>query len=132
MRSHAAILTWCLLIAGGALAADIDGKWYSERKLERDGQSFVVKTTLDLKSAGGKLTGTVTTSFGEKEMPPAEIRDGKLDGNKFSFITIASFGGNEYKTKYEGSVDGATLKGTALREGGQGGGQPRPFEAKRK
>jgi hypothetical protein len=122
----------CLLLAGTALAAGIDGKWYAERKMERDGQSFVVKTTLDLKSSGNKLTGTVTTSFGEKELPPAEVKDGKLDGNKFSFTTIARFGDNEFKTKYEGTVDGDTIKGTAMREGGQGGGQPRPFEARRK
>ena len=32
-------------------------------------------------------------------------------------------------TKYEGTVEGDTLKGTTLREGGPG--EPRPFEAKK-
>jgi hypothetical protein len=32
-------------------------------------------------------------------------------------------------TKYEGTVDGAVLKGTSVREGGQAA--PRPFEAKK-
>ena len=33
-------------------------------------------------------------------------------------------------TAYEGTVEGDTIKGTSVREGGQG--QPRPFEAKKK
>lgn len=132
MKILAIVLVGILTIAGAALAAGIDGKWYAERKMERDGQAFTIKQTFDLKSAGNKLTGTVTVAFGDSEPRSMEIKDGKLEGNKFSFTTVASFNGNEFKSKYEGALDGDTLKGTTMREGGQGGGQPRPFEAKRK
>jgi hypothetical protein len=132
VKTFVLVLICCLLVAGAAFAAGIDGKWYSERKMERDGQSMTIKQTYDLKSSGDKLTGSVTVAFGDMEPRSIDIKDGKIDGNKFSFSTVMEFNGNQMKTKYEGTVDGDTIKGTALREGGQGGGQPRPFEAKRK
>ncbi len=57
-----------------------------------------------------------------------EIQDGKIEGNKFAFSTVFSTPNGEYKTAYEGTVEGDILKGSAGREGGQS----RPFEAKRK
>jgi hypothetical protein len=132
MKTFAITLICIALLAGAAFAAGLDGKFYSERKMERDGQSFVIKQTFDLKTKGDKLTGSVTVAFGEMEPRSMDIKDGKVDGNKFSFTVVANMNGNEFKSKYEGTIDGDTIKGTALREGGQGGGQPRPFEAKRK
>lgn len=119
-------LTLCLL-GGIALAAAIDGKWVSERKMERDGQSFTIKQTFDLKSDGAKLTGTVTMAFGDMEPRSMPVGDGKIDGAKFSFSTTMSTPNGEFKTVYNGTVEGDMLKGTAAREGGQ----ERPFEAKR-
>lgn len=132
MKTFTVILTCCLLFAGFALGAGVDGKWYSERKMERDGQSFSIKQTFDLKSDRGKLTGKMTMAFGDQEPRSIDIKEGKVDGNKFSFLAVMDMQGNEIKIKYEGTIDGDTMKGTSLREGGQGGGQPRPFEAKRK
>ena len=117
-----------LLLAGTALGAGIDGKWVSERTFERDGQSFKMTQTFDLKSDGDKLTGTVSMAFGDREPRTSEIKDGKIDGNKFSFKTVFSTPNGEFTTTYEGTVEGDTLKGTTSREGGEG----RPFEAKRK
>ncbi|MBA3974191.1 MAG: hypothetical protein C0504_08250 [Candidatus Solibacter sp.] len=122
------ILSLMLCLLGGlALAAGIDGKWVSERKMERDGQSFTIKQTFDLKSDGAKLTGTVTMAFGDMEPRSMPVSDGKLDGAKFSFSTTMSTPNGEFKTVYTGTVEGDMLKGTAAREGGQ----DRPFEAKR-
>lgn len=115
------------LLASSAFAASIDGKWRSERKMERDGQSLTITQNMSLKSDGSKLTGTVSTQFGENEMPPVEIKDGKIDGNKFSFTTTLSTPNGDFKMMYSGTVDGDMMKGTAEREGGQA----RPFEAKR-
>lgn len=116
-----------LLFAGAALAASIDGKWVSERKMERDGQSFTITSKMNLKSDGAKLTGTVATSFGEQDGPVAEITNGKVDGNKFSFSTTMSTPNGDFKMNWTGTVEGDTMKGTSEREGGQS----RPFEAKR-
>jgi hypothetical protein len=128
MKVLTTILVSFFLLAGVALAAAIDGKWVSERKMERDGQSITITQTFDLKADGGKVTGTLTMAFGDMEPRKAEIKDGKIDGNKFSFSTVMSTPNGEFKTVYEGTVEGDLLKGTAAREGGQS----RPFEAKKK
>lgn len=117
-----------LLLAGLAAAASIDGKWVSERKMNRDGQEFTIIQTFDLKSDGSTLTGKLSMQFGDMEPREIEIKDGKIDGNKFSFTTTMSTPNGEFKSIYNGTVEGETLKGTSEREGGQA----RPFEAKRK
>jgi hypothetical protein len=117
-----------LLLAASVFAGPIDGKWVSERKMERDGQSMTIVQTFDLKADGTKLTGTFAMKFGEMELPSSQIKDGKIEGNKFSFTTVMSTPNGDMKVNYTGSVDGDTIKGNAEREGGQA----RPFEAKKK
>lgn len=121
------LLVSLLLLAGVVFAGPIDGKWVSERKMERDGQSMTIVQIFELKEEGGKVTGKFSMKFGEMEPPPGEIKDGKLDGNKFSFSTMISTPNGDMKTMYSGTVEGSVLKGNAEREGGQA----RPFEAKK-
>lgn len=117
-----------LSLAGPAFADAIDGKWVAERKMERDGQSFTIVQTLDLKAEASKLTGKMAMQFGDQEPRSVEIQDGKIDGAKFSFNTVMSTPNGDFKIAYSGTVEGDMLKGTSEREGGQS----RPFEAKRK
>ena len=128
MKTMAAVLACIVLLTGAALAASIDGKWVAERKIERDGNSFTIIQTFDLKADGDRLGGEMTMSFGDMEPRTSKIVDGKLDGNKFSFATVVETPNGEMKFSYEGTLEGDTLKGTSSREGGQS----RPFEAKRK
>ena len=116
-----------LLFMATAIAGPIDGKWVAERKMERDGQAMTIVQTFELKEEGGKVTGKFSMKFGEMEPPASEIKDGKLDGNKFSFSTTISTPNGDMKTLYSGTVEGAVMKGNAEREGGQA----RPFEAKK-
>lgn len=116
-----------LLLAGVVFAGPIDGKWVAERKMERDGQAMTIVQTFELKEEGGKVTGKFSMKFGEMEPPASEVKDGKLDGNKFSFSTTISTPNGDMKTMYSGTVEGAVMKGNAEREGGQA----RPFEAKK-
>jgi hypothetical protein len=127
MNRFLSLAASALLLAASALAGPIDGKWVSERKMERDGQSFTIVQTFELKAEGDKLTGKFSMKFGEMEPPPGDIKDGKIDGNKFSFTTTMSTPNGDMKMTYNGTVDGAVIKGTAEREGGQA----RPFEAKK-
>ncbi|HNY40214.1 MAG TPA: hypothetical protein PKJ41_07455 [Bryobacteraceae bacterium] len=127
MKTLVSISLMLCLLCGIAFAAAIDGKWYSERKMNRDGQEFVIKTTFDLKSDGAKLTGTLTMAFGDMEPRSIPISDGKIDGAKFSFTTVMQTPNGEFKSTYDGTVEGDMIKGTSAREGGE----PRPFEAKR-
>jgi hypothetical protein len=127
MRLFIIVVCLCLL-ASLVFAASIDGKWVSERKMERDGNTFTIVQTFDLKSEGDKLTGEITMQFGDMEPRTMKVDDGKIDGNKFSFSTTFETPNGEMKVMYEGTVEGDTLKGTSTREGGPS----RPFEAKRK
>ncbi len=128
MKTFVTILVCFCFVAGIALAASIDGKWVSERKIDRQGETLTIIQTFDLKSEGNKLTGNVSMQFGDNEPRTTEIKEGKIDGDKFSFATVMSTPNGDFKIVYEGTVEGDTLKGTATREGGQS----RPFEAKRK
>jgi hypothetical protein len=128
MRVVIAVSVCFLLLAGVALAAAIDGSWISVRKVERDGQAFTITQTFDLKADGSKLTGVITMAFGDMEPMKTDIKDGKIDGAKFTFSTTMSTPNGDFKMVFAGTVEGDTLKGTAEREGGQA----RPFEAKRK
>ncbi len=126
MKVLTTILVCFFLLTGVSLAASIDGKWVSERKFERGGESMTIKSTFELKAEGNTLTGTVVTVFGEKEIPKRDITEGKIDGDKFSFAVVVSGPRGEMKTVYEGTVEGDTLKGTATGARGSN-----PFEAKR-
>jgi len=135
MKTVICLSLMLMLVCGIALAADINGKYVAEQKITPPGggEERVVRTTFDLKTAGDVLTGTVTGGGrrgGGEPPPPAEIKEGKVDGSKFSFKTLTpGRDGAEVTTVYEGTVEGDTLKGTRVRQGGQG--QPQPFEAKK-
>ena len=68
MRLLIAVLVYVFLLAGVGIAAEIDGKWIAERKLERDGQSITIKQTFDLKSEGEKLIVKLSIAFGDQAM----------------------------------------------------------------
>jgi hypothetical protein len=47
---------------------------------------------------------------GDAPPPPAEVMDGKVDGNNVSFTVKREMGGNTVVTKYEGVVNGDEMK----------------------
>ena len=66
---------------------------------------------------------------GKKRSGTAQIQDGKIEGNQFSFTTVQiSKKKGEQKETWQGTVDGDTLQGTRSRAGGKRG---QPFTAKR-
>lgn len=131
MKTLLSILVAFTLLAGLAFGAAIDGKWVGERKMKnRDGEEMTIVNTFDLKSDGGKITGTVSMAFGTMEPRTSEIKEGTLDGNKFMFKTVMSTPNGDFTSVYEGTVEGDTLKGTTKREGSER--PPMPFEAKKK
>lgn len=101
-----------LVVALGAFAADITGKWTYEMAGRQGGNPRPV--TLNLKADGSKLTGTVSGMMGRGGGGGApadmEIMNGKVDGDKVSFETKAEFNGNTRVTKYEGTLTGGELK----------------------
>lgn len=113
--------TVLLLTAMAAMAADaITGKWVLEQAGRGGGPATT--TTYQLKAEGAKLTGTVQfPGFGDMEAPPpAQISNGKIEGNVITFDVTREMMGNSFTQKFEGVVSGdqltiKTVTGTAKR-----------------
>ena len=116
MKKINLMIAGLLIAAVSVFAAGIDGKWTAELPGRGPDGEIKIATTFDLKSTGSTLTGTVA-SAGPRP-GSAEITDGKLTGNKFSFKTKQTTKKGEMINVWEGTVDGDTLKGSRVREGG--------------
>jgi len=101
------------VFAVAAIAADITCKWVAQVP----GRNGTMEQTFNLKQSGETLTGTISTARGDQE-----ITQGKVSGDSVSFVTVMSFGGNEMKMVYKGTVAGNEIKFTRSMEGGPGGG----------
>ena len=95
--------------ASAADAAAVAGKWTAQVP-GRDGQTREV--TFNFKTAGDKLTGTVSGRHGD-----TEITDGKVKGDEVSFDVTMTMQGNSMKMTYKGKVAGDEIKFTRQREG---------------
>jgi hypothetical protein len=112
-------ITTLILFAASltTFAASIDGKWISEREVgDADGKTYAHTTTLTLKSENGLLTGTVVSVSAapwmrENTGRSIEIKDGKVDGDKFSFKVTTESKQGERTAVYEGTVVDDHLKG---------------------
>ncbi len=117
MLHKAMVIAGALLLGAGMLLADITGKYSVE--VERPagmegrggGRMGAMQTTLDLKEDAGKLTGTAQMGTGERART-AEISNGKIEGGKFSFETSLETPMGNFTMVWEGTVEGAELKGT--------------------
>ena len=89
------------LVAGFAIAADIDGKWTGE--IDFGGQKMPVEYTF--KADGATLTGS--TQIMEN---PVNIKDGKINGNNISFSLSFGEGEQAMKIEYKGVLTGNQLK----------------------
>ena len=110
MTSFARKTTYALVLAllfaaAPVFAADVDGKWSGT--ISTPGGEFPAQ--FDLKADGAKLTGT---SAGPDGMPVA-IKDGKIEGDKITFIVSFDFGGMALDINYSGVVSSAEMKMTA-------------------
>ena len=100
-----------------AFAGTIDGKWIAEREVgAADGKTYPHTTTITLKSDGGSLTGNVVQVseapwMAETTGRAIEIKDGKVDGDKFSFKVVTENKQGERTAIYEGAIVDGQLKG---------------------
>lgn len=114
------VTTLLLVVAFVALAADVTGKWTYEQPGRGGGPGR--PTTITLKADGAKLTGSIPGMGrgGGDPPPPTDITNGKIDGNNISFEVKRNMGGNEMIIKYEGVMDGDSLKLKITRPGQDG------------
>jgi hypothetical protein len=92
-----------LLVAGFAFAADIDGKWTGQFN---SGMGDTMKMDFNFKAEGATLTGTAPGGP-EAAIP---IADGKIDGNKISFVVSTKMGEMDMKFNYKGILNGDQLE----------------------
>ncbi|MGQ9917587.1 MAG: hypothetical protein ACUVS7_09250 [Bryobacteraceae bacterium] len=85
---------------GKRAAASLAGRW---SVVARDAEGNEIRSTLDLKVEGDRLTGTLTTESGDS----APLVEGKVQGDSFSFKIYVGDGNIEVKGKLEnGKVAG--------------------------
>jgi hypothetical protein len=91
-----------MLVATPARAADVDGKWTGSV----DTPMGAIQVGFNFKADGATLMGTTTGPDGA-ELP---IKNGKIDGDKISFVVTIDFGGMAFDLNYTGVVSPDTLK----------------------
>jgi len=96
-------------------ASPIDGKW----KASMEGPQGAMELIFTFKVDGNKLTGTVTTPMGE-----SELKNGKVNGNEFSFDVDMRDDLIPHKCKLEGDV--IKMKVEMPKPGDMGGGDNPP------
>lgn len=92
-------LALCLLLFSAiAPAADVTGKWVSEMTTPNGDKR---SQTFYLKADGDKLTGAVSTNFGDEP-----FKDGSIKGDEITFTMQMG----DRKMEYHGKVEGDQLK----------------------
>jgi alpha-N-arabinofuranosidase len=94
---------------GQATTGDISGVWKSDFDSQIGHQNY----TFTFKQDGSKLTGKANSEAGDRKRE-AELKEGKVEGDKVSFVEMLSLQDNEIRISYEGklSADGNEIKFT--------------------
>ena len=96
------------------MAADVTGNWTGEFN-GPDGNGM--KIVFHFKQDGAKLTGSVDGPGGH----PLEIQDGKVEGDKLSFIIHFAGGNGDMKIAHSGTVSGNEITLEIKMDGAEGG-----------
>ena len=90
------------LLSFAAWAADVSGKWTGQMT-SPNGEGFTI--TFNFKQDGSKLTGNVQGPQGD----PIDITQGKVDGDKISFVVTIDVNGG-MKIMHDGTINGDEIK----------------------
>jgi enterochelin esterase-like enzyme len=88
-----------------AIAADLTGTW----KAEFDSQIGLQKYTYTLKQGGTNLTGKANSEVNDQNRE-AELKEGRIDGDKISFVELLNFQGNDIRISYTGAISSNEMK----------------------
>jgi len=86
-------------------AADITGKWTAEFDSEVGLQKYV----FEFKAEGSTLTGMAISNIDGAEAK-TPITEGKIDGDKISFVENLNYQGMELRIAYEGTISGDEIQ----------------------
>jgi hypothetical protein len=95
LTSLVAILAFAVLVR----AADPSGRWTATFTTEVGEQQY----TFEFKVKGSTLTGTAKSNL----LGESELQDGRVDGDKISFVENANFQGMPLKITYSGTMTSA-------------------------
>lgn len=112
LRLIGAALAAVFLTSVLAFAGDPTGTWKWSIP-GREGQPREVTLKLELKD--GLLTGNMSGFRGDMPISNASFKDDQI-----AFSVVREFQGNKIETKYDGKLDGDTIKGTVERPGRDG------------
>jgi len=93
--------TLCL-VHGLAYAAGVDGTWTASFDTQVGKQTY----TYTFKAAGAALTGTAKGDL----VTDSTLSDGKVDGNKITFVENGSYMGMPVTFNYSGEVVGDEIR----------------------
>src|SRR6476646_3527427 len=82
----------CCLCSAAAATDDLTGTW----KSEFDSQIGRQKYTYTLKQEGDKLTGKANSEVNDQKRE-VQLSEGKVDGDKVSFVEMLNFNGNDIR-----------------------------------
>ena len=88
-----------LMLAALVRAADPSGRWTATFTTEVGEQQY----TFEFKVKGSALTGTAKSNM----LGESELQEGKVDGDKISFVENANFQGMPLKITYSGTMTSA-------------------------
>ena len=92
-----ALAIFCV-VTGLAYAADVSGTWTASFDTQVGKQTY----TYTLKVDGAALTGTAKSNM----LGDATLSDGKVDGNKISFVEKGNYQGMPLQFNYTGELAG--------------------------
>ena len=94
-RLSLSLIVCALMLSGRVLAADITGKWTASFDTQIGQQDY----TYDFVVKDATLTGKFKSNLAE-----GELLEGKVDGDKVTFVEILKFEGNEVRITYTGKI----------------------------
>ena len=122
--------TAAVLLSAAAFAADPTGTWKWTQPARGDRPAIEQTVKLELKD--GQLSGTALGYEGPAgKVPDTAIGDATFKDNSVAFTVTREFNGNKRVSKYEGKLDGDTLKGSVERPGRDGQVQKNEWTATR-
>ncbi|QIF02863.1 hypothetical protein [Roseimicrobium sp. ORNL1] len=99
-------------LASAAEPAEPTGTWMWSTK-SPDGE---ILTSLRLELKSGIIAGAYSNQHGD-----TAISDASLQGDLIRFAVVRDLGGKKYVVKYQGRIEGDTIKGTIQAPGHDGG-----------
>jgi hypothetical protein len=98
-RIAAAAVVVALIVVGVVRGADPTGRWTSTFMTDVGEQQY----TFEFRVKGSSLTGTAKSNM----LGDSELHEGKVDGDKISFVENANFQGMPLKITYSGTMTSA-------------------------